>query len=141
MHIVSLLWVERSAADKNRAMVSSLLSHLLVKKMQHLSGSCSAGAEIHNAKTYGCGFAWPWCWYHSRIFRCIGCCGCIKVAFRQTVVQPKLLDNKCKIANTGRKRSRRTMQPRDTKQLEVDVTDAMFSSSQQINGQQKPGTL
>lgn len=33
------------------------------------------------------------------------------------------------------------MQPRDTKELEVDVTDAMYSSSQQINGQQKPGIL
>ncbi len=32
------------------------------------------------------------------------------------------------------------MQPKDTKELELDVTDAMYSSSQQINGQQKPGT-
>ncbi len=42
--------------------------------------------------------------------------------------------------SAGRKRSRRTMQPKDTKELELDVTDAMYSSSQQINGQQKPGT-
>ena len=33
------------------------------------------------------------------------------------------------------------MQPRDTRELEVDVTDAMYSSSQQINGQQKPGRV
>ncbi len=33
------------------------------------------------------------------------------------------------------------MQPKDTKELELDVTDAMYSSSQQINGQQKPGTF
>ena len=33
------------------------------------------------------------------------------------------------------------MQPKDTKELEVDVTDAMYSSSQQINGQHKPGLL
>lgn len=39
----------------------------------------------------------------------------------------------------GRKRSRRTIQPRDSKELELDVQDAMYSSSQQINGQQKPG--
>lgn len=44
-------------------------------------------------------------------------------------------------AKAGRKRSRRTMQPRDAKELEVDVTDAMYSSSQQINGQHKPGML
>lgn len=42
---------------------------------------------------------------------------------------------------SGRKRSRRTMQPRDSKELELDVTDAMYSSSQQINGQHKPGML
>ncbi|KAA6420103.1 MAG: hypothetical protein FRX49_09952 [Trebouxia sp. A1-2] len=41
--------------------------------------------------------------------------------------------------SSGRKRPRRTMQPKDTKELELDVTDAMYSSSQQINGQQKPG--
>lgn len=40
----------------------------------------------------------------------------------------------------GRKRSRRTIQPKDSKELELDVQDAMYSSSQQINGQQKPGT-
>ena len=45
------------------------------------------------------------------------------------------------IANPGCKRSRRTMQPRDTRELEVDVTDAMYSSSQQINGQHKPGRV
>ncbi len=33
------------------------------------------------------------------------------------------------------------MQPRDSKELELDVTDAMYSSSQQINEQQKPGVL
>ena len=55
--------------------------------------------------------------------------------------QPFLLHHQHEIANVGRKRSRRTMQPRDTKELEVDVTDAMYSSSQQINGQQKPGML
>ena len=66
-------------------------------------------------------------------------CGCIKVASRQAANQPKLQEYQREIANAGRKRSRRTMQPRDTKELEVDVTDAMYSSSQQINGQQKPG--
>ena len=42
---------------------------------------------------------------------------------------------------SGRKRSRPSMQPKDSKDLELDVTDAMYSSSQQINGQQIPGKL
>ncbi len=51
-----------------------------------------------------------------------------------------VVPNETHAFSAGRKRSRRTMQPKDTKELELDVTDAMYSSSQQINGQQKPGT-
>ncbi|KAL0055045.1 hypothetical protein WJX82_006219 [Trebouxia sp. C0006] len=85
VHIVSLLWVERSAADKARAMEQT---YTLQRPTD--ANLLQPGAGI----TPG---------------------------------------------SSGRKRSRRTMQPKDTKELELDVTDAMYSSSQQINGQQKPG--
>ncbi|KAL0035929.1 hypothetical protein WJX77_008231 [Trebouxia sp. C0004] len=85
VHIVSLLWVERSAADKARAMEQK---YTLQRPTD--ADLLQPGAGI----TPG---------------------------------------------SSGRKRPRRTMQPKDTKELELDVTDAMYSSSQQINGQQKPG--
>lgn len=43
------------------------------------------------------------------------------------------------VCAAGRKRSRRTMQPKDMKELEVDTTDAIFSSSQLIREQSKAG--